>query len=82
MRLDDVARTTQEAVDGARQDRQQLRPLVAKKAKQYKGQTLEQLNAHWAEAIRRQGQWASSDESRVELLAIFLARGAKARKGA
>ncbi len=82
MRLDNLEGTPQARVDGARHDRKPLRPLVAKKAKQYKGQTLEQLNTQWAEALRRQGGGASSYESKVELLAIFLALGSKARKSA
>jgi len=67
-----------ELVEAARHTKERLGPLAAEKAKAYEGMTLEQLYARWADVMGQGGEWASLDEFKVEVMAIYKAIGAKA----
>jgi len=61
-----------ERVEAARLERERLSPLVAEKAKQYEGLTLEQAKARWAEVMQDQAGWGSYDDDfKADVMAIY-----------
>jgi len=74
------ARTPQELAEAARRDKERLGPLASQKAKLLEGLTLEQVYARWAEVMGPGVEWASLDDFKLEVLAMYQTVGSKAGK--
>ena len=78
--FEDELAAWQEKVDAAKRMQERLGPLLAEKAKQYEGLTLEQVMARWGEVMSRRVEWDSDDDFEVEVMAIFSVLGVKMRE--
>ena len=68
-----------EKIEAARRAQERLGPLAAEKAKKFEGLTLEQVMAHWARIMSRQGgcEFESLDDLEAEGMAIASVLGVK-----